>query len=92
MSVIWANGTDIQELFKNYENEYKHHTEQIHCDIIRLYNDVHQRCDDNLKSVEIQVNEAEQCIKMMELEAQNQPLSMRKEYLETIRGYKREIQ
>ncbi|CAK58278.1 unnamed protein product (macronuclear) [Paramecium tetraurelia] len=81
----------LSEMFRSYEQDYKAHMESVMHYLLKISND---RKDDNNKSfskVCDRLQQAEQCIKQMELEASTLSVSYKKELMETVKQYKRDM-
>ncbi|CAK87972.1 unnamed protein product (macronuclear) [Paramecium tetraurelia] len=81
----------LSEMFRSYEQDYKAHMESVMLDLLKMSKDRRDEADKSFSKVSDELQQTEQCIKQMELEASTLPGSYKKELMETIKQYKRDM-
>ncbi|CAD8056897.1 unnamed protein product [Paramecium sonneborni] len=81
----------LSEMFRSYEQDYKTHMESVMYDLLKMSKERREDADKSFSKVSDELQQTEQCIKQMELEASTLPSSYKKELMETIKQYKRDM-
>ncbi|CAD8144948.1 unnamed protein product [Paramecium octaurelia] len=81
----------VSEMFRSYEQDYKVHMESVTYEVLKISKDRKDDTDKRFSKVCDELQQIEQCIKFMELEASTFPGSYKKELMETIKQYKRDM-
>ncbi|CAD8142116.1 unnamed protein product [Paramecium pentaurelia] len=81
----------LSEMFRSYEQDYKAHMESVMYDLLKMSKDRRDETEKSFSKVQDELQQTEQCIKQMELEASTLPGNYKKELMETIKQYKRDM-
>ncbi|KAM3136556.1 hypothetical protein pb186bvf_011359 [Paramecium bursaria] len=79
------------DMYRSYEQDYKLHMEQIMTNLLAMTQKANEKQDNQVKQIQEEISETEQCLRQMELEASMLPMQFKKEIIDTIKQYRKDM-